>query len=98
MLSSGRLGTLAEWLQASRQLQLDAPVLSMAEAELALRQGKLARAEAHGLQVGCADEAPGRIRSRAFSVAGRAAYLSNRHSDALAHYGHALDLAPDREA
>jgi LuxR family maltose regulon positive regulatory protein len=98
MLSSGRLGTLADWLGAARELHLDAPLLDIVTAELALRQGNLARAETLGLHVGRSSGIPANIKTRAFAIAGRAAYLANRHPDALTHYECALQLAHDRES
>ncbi len=98
MLRTGRLSTLADWLAASAEMKLEAPVLDIVQAEVALRQGNLARAETLAAKMTRRDELAKDIRSRAFSVAGQAAYLDNREADALAHYKHALKLARDRDS
>jgi DNA-binding NarL/FixJ family response regulator len=98
MLRTGRLRTLSEWLAAARELRLGTPLLDVVEAEVALRHGHLVRAETLSVNLASRDDPAKSVRSRALAVAGQAAYLDNRESDALTHYRRARKLAPDRDS
>jgi LuxR family maltose regulon positive regulatory protein len=96
MLSSGRTTTLETWLGLAGQLGLASPVFDLIRAELALRDGNLPRAERLALKIVSEGEAE-RYRSRAYSVAGRAAHLDDRDSDALSFFQSAAATARDDE-
>jgi LuxR family transcriptional regulator, maltose regulon positive regulatory protein len=96
-LRAGRLTTLSEWLEVATQLKLTDPVLDVARAEVALRQGAIVRAEALSLQIANRDVASDRFRSRALAIAGQAAHLDNRDEDALSHYERASSFVQERD-
>ena len=50
MLLDARLPTLARWVACAREHEVDAPVVDLAEGELAFRAGDRTRSEALGLQ------------------------------------------------
>ena len=95
MLRNGRLSTLEEWLDAASRLKLKAPVLDIARAEVALRQGAVGRAEALSLLIARRSKVPKDVRCRAFCVAGQAAHLNNRDEASFQRYQKAQLLAQD---
>jgi LuxR family transcriptional regulator, maltose regulon positive regulatory protein len=92
MLASGRTTTLETWLDVANEFGVGARVFDLIRAELTLRKGALERAERLALSV-VSDHDHARYHSRALSVAGRAAHLDNRGSDALAHFRSATAVA-----
>jgi LuxR family maltose regulon positive regulatory protein len=93
LLQEGRLPTLARWIAIARRLRADDPVIDVAAAEVASRQGRHDQAEA--LAVHAADRVQPRSAHyvRSLLVAGRAAHLATRDHQALAHYSRARDAA-----
>jgi ATP/maltotriose-dependent transcriptional regulator MalT len=96
MLSSGRTTTLETWLGLSGKLGLASPVFDLMRAELAVRDGNLSRAERLALKIGT-EEGAEQYRSRAYNVAGRAAHLDDRESDALSLFQSAAATAHSDE-
>jgi LuxR family maltose regulon positive regulatory protein len=96
MLSSGRTSTLKAWLSLAGKFGLTSPLFDLMRAELALRDGNLPRA--HRLAVKVVSEEEGEpYRSRAYNVAGRAAHLEDRDSDALKLFESAAATARTEE-
>jgi tetratricopeptide (TPR) repeat protein len=83
LLDTGRLPTLQKWCEFASDAGLEAAVLAVARAEVALRYGRHVEAMAY------AEAAAGKdpeLAFRALSVAGRAAHLASREDEALALY------------
>jgi DNA-binding CsgD family transcriptional regulator len=90
LLGSARLSTLERWCDFARDADLDAPLFSVARAEVLLRHGRHLEAIAHAESAAGTD---GEHVFRALSVAGRAAHLASREEDALVLYRRAHEAA-----
>jgi LuxR family transcriptional regulator, maltose regulon positive regulatory protein len=99
VLAAGRVATVSQWVEFASDRYVAAPILDLAEAELAFRLGTnpqtriLALRAAQGLQAQGAIE----LAAIALTRAGRAAHLEGQAQDALAHHTAALDLATSRQ-
>jgi LuxR family maltose regulon positive regulatory protein len=82
LLSGGRLSTLTRWLAYSNEAEVRSPVLDLAEAEVAFREGIHAKAQALAL---AAEKQlyDSHLRSRALALAGECAYQLDHSSLAL---------------
>jgi ATP/maltotriose-dependent transcriptional regulator MalT len=83
LLDTGRLPTLQRWCETASEAGLEAPVILVARAEVALRYGRHVEAMAHA-QAAAGKDAE--LAFRALSVAGRAAHLASREEEALELY------------
>src|SRR5262249_27336025 len=92
LLDSARLSTLDRWCDFANDARLDAPVFSIARAEVLLRHGRHVEAIAHAES---AVESSGEDAFRALAIAGRAAHLASREEQALGLYRRAESLAAD---
>ena len=81
LLDTARLSTIETWCDAASELELDTPAFALAQAEVALRHGRHAVAQAHAEVAAASDESA--LRFRSLIVAGRAAHLASREEDAL---------------
>jgi ATP/maltotriose-dependent transcriptional regulator MalT len=91
LLDTARLPTIETWCALAAELDVETPAVALARAEVALRQGRHAVAQA---QAELAASAQAReLRFRSFSVAGRAAHLASREDDALELYRRAEEAA-----
>lgn len=93
-LNAGRSASLRQWLEYATGKGLSAPLLDVAAAELALRDGRYFQAEI--LAANAASSATGldaRVATRAFCVAGRAAHLASHEERALELFREAKDCA-----
>jgi LuxR family transcriptional regulator, maltose regulon positive regulatory protein len=90
LLDSGRLSTLELWCEFAHEADIDAPLFSLARAEVTLRLGRHVEAISHA--EGAAQRAGDHV-FRALSVAGRAAHLASREEYALGLYRHAAEAA-----
>lgn len=97
MLLEARLPTLARWIECAAENKVDAPVLDLAEGELAFRAGDRTRSEALGLQAARRLGEGHALVSRAFALAGASAHLSYRDTVALEHFAKAHDAAQDED-
>ena len=91
LLETARLSTIEAWCDFASARGIDEPIVALARAETALRQGRQARAQAYA-------EAAARssaLAFRALSLAGRAAHLASREAEALDLYRRAEASAPD---
>ena len=95
MLLDARLPTLARWVACAREHEVDAPVVDLAEGELAFRAGDRTRSEALGLQAARRFGAGHALTSRSFGLAGASAHLTYRDETALGYFADALDEARD---
>ena len=86
MLLDARLPTLARWVACARENDVDAPVVDLAEGELAFRAGDRTRSEALGLQAARRFGSGHALTSRSFGLAGASAHRSCRDEVALNYY------------
>ena len=85
-LDEGRSSSVRRWIDFGRLHRISKPSVSLAEAELALRDGLYAQSEIRALEVAqCAVSHPG-VKSWALLVAGRSAHLAGREREALGYY------------
>ena len=98
MLLDARLPTLARWVACAREHEVDAPVVDLAEGELAFRAGDRTRSEALGLQAARRFGTGHALTSRSFALAGASAHLTYRDETALGYFADALDEARDAVA
>jgi DNA-binding CsgD family transcriptional regulator len=101
LLSEGRLATLTRWLDHASSVHLNAPILDLAEAEVAFRLNDHSRAEQLAAQAseGLAES---RFLARSLIRAGYAAVLASREQEAVQYcrraFGVAVTTADKREA
>jgi LuxR family maltose regulon positive regulatory protein len=101
LLSEGRLATLTRWLEHASSVHLNAPILDLAEAEVAFRLNDHSRAEQLAAQAseGLAES---RFLARSLIRAGYAAVLASREQEAVQYcrraFGVAVTTADKREA
>jgi ATP/maltotriose-dependent transcriptional regulator MalT len=85
-LDEGRSSSVRRWIDFGRLHRISNPSVSLAEAELALRDGLYSQSEMRALEVGqCAVSHPG-VKPWALLVAGRSAHLAGREREALGYY------------
>ncbi len=96
-LKAGRSVSVRQWLDYAESEGLRRPILDIATAELALREGQFFRAEAvaSGVARAVADHDP-QLASRALCLAGRAAHLGSREQRALEFYVQAKTFSPSK--
>ncbi|MGH3079083.1 MAG: LuxR C-terminal-related transcriptional regulator [Gaiellaceae bacterium] len=81
LLETARLSTIQTWCDLARELGLETSAFALARAEVALRHGHHAVAQAHA-EVAAGTGEP-ELTFRSLTVAGRAAHLASREEDAL---------------
>jgi LuxR family maltose regulon positive regulatory protein len=93
MLAEARLATLAHWLELAEVKMVDAPIIDLAEAEIAFHEAKRPKAETLALRATrrLSDEHP--LLSRAFYLAGASAHMDFHNERAKAHFEQALETA-----
>jgi LuxR family transcriptional regulator, maltose regulon positive regulatory protein len=96
LLSSGRVATVRQWLQLATEQQLDDPAVLLAEAELALREGREEHAVVAAERAAAEATSP-QLAARAYLTAARAAHLREDVNTASSNIHLALQLATDRE-
>ena len=97
IIESGRISTLAQWLDAAAQGHVTAPILDFAEAEVAFRQGRYGTAAALASNASRAAEISDykeTLRARIPLRAGQSALLDSRETEALGHFRSAGAIAP----
>ncbi len=93
MLSDGRLATITKWIDFGKDHSISVASLRLAEAELALREGHYARAEALALFATAHPNFHDSHQSRAYRLAGTAAHLDSRDVVGLLYHRKAQDGA-----
>jgi ATP/maltotriose-dependent transcriptional regulator MalT len=95
LLSAGRTQTISHWLEVADQAHLTDPILDLAEAEIAFRQGRFAKAEILATQ-SCTQ--PNAVRNaRMLLLAGQAAVMDSRDEQGL-EYFRAAQLTAETDA
>jgi DNA-binding CsgD family transcriptional regulator len=93
LLEEGKLTTLARWISVIRTRHLTSDSVDLAEAQVALRQGRSQTAEFLALRVARTSTVANQ-KANAYSVAGSAAHIASK-SRAFDHYAEALNLSSD---
>ena len=93
MLAEARLASLAGWLELAHSRRVVAPIIDLAEGEIAFHQGKRAKSEALALRAAksLGDTHP--MLSRAFYLAGLSVHLDCYHDRARQYFDQALASA-----
>jgi DNA-binding NarL/FixJ family response regulator/tetratricopeptide (TPR) repeat protein len=81
LLESALLPTIVTWCEAAISSRVDAPIVALARAEVALRNGR--HSEAQAFAEVAANGGVKNLRFRALSLAGAAAHLASREVEAM---------------
>jgi LuxR family maltose regulon positive regulatory protein len=91
LLETARISTIEEWCKSAVSLEVESPWISLARAEIALRQARFTEAQTHA-EAAAVDESD--VTFRALCVAGRAAHMASREEEAVELYRIAQAAAP----
>jgi LuxR family maltose regulon positive regulatory protein len=97
IIETGRISTLAQWLNSASRHHVTSPALDYAEAELAFRQGRYGTAAAlasNAARAAKESEYEPSLRARILLRAGQSALLDSRERDALGYFRAARAIAP----
>ena len=96
LLAVGRMATLRKWVDAATEFGISSPVVAIAEAEVAFREGDHVRADAFATAAvnELLDDDP--LRGRGLFRAGQAAYFSEHYDEALARFDGAVSASSDQ--
>jgi ATP/maltotriose-dependent transcriptional regulator MalT len=97
LLSEGRVATLNRWLEFGEEIRASSPMLDLAEAEVAFRQGLYPKAETLALEAVRLLGNSHRETSRAYSRAGQSAQLAGKREAALRYHKVAIESAQTEE-
>ena len=98
MVEDGRLSTIAQWIEFAQGRRIDSPLIDLAEAEVAFRQGNATRAEVLALRAASHLDDAHSLASRAFWVAGMSAHLLDQPQKATDRQQRARALAVDDDS
>jgi LuxR family maltose regulon positive regulatory protein len=98
LLNDARMPTLSRWMSCAEGARMDSPMIVLAEAEIAFREGERTKAEGLALEAAARLGADHPLCSHSLHVAGTAAHLSERSVDALNHQTQALQTAQDERS
>ncbi|MFN2469418.1 MAG: response regulator transcription factor [Gaiellaceae bacterium] len=96
LLQSGRVSTLQRWLSYARESHVSAHLADLAEAELAFRSGDYPKGQALAQNVAGQFSLDRRWASRAWTTAGKCAFLGSREAEALELCRRAEDSAKSK--
>jgi LuxR family transcriptional regulator, maltose regulon positive regulatory protein len=97
MLEQGRLSTLVRWLDFGRLNEIKEPILDLAQAEVAFRQGAHVRAWSLASHAAAGFGVSGPHASRALCRAGQSVHLGGREDLALGLHRRAKEIASTDE-
>jgi ATP/maltotriose-dependent transcriptional regulator MalT len=97
LLERGHLETVSTLVGAGRLRGVSEPILDLADAELAFREGFHERSRRLAERAGAALAGKSPLASKALSLAGNSAYLGDAISSAVTSFRRARDLASTRE-
>ena len=97
LLSEGRVATLNRWLEFGEEIRAASPLLDLAEAEAAFRQGLYPKAETLAVEAVRLLGSSHQETSRAYSRAGQSAQLAGRRAEALKYHKQAIETAQTNE-
>jgi LuxR family maltose regulon positive regulatory protein len=93
LLNSGRLATIRSVIEASGREKSSHPIVDLARAEVALREGNTFAASAHALGAIDRMDDTDPLSFRALVIAARAAHIGNREDEAIQLYTRAEGVA-----
>ncbi len=93
MLAEARMPTVNRWLETATTRRVDAPVVDLAEAEIAFLRGERRKSESLALRAGRRFHFDHPLVSRAYYIAATSARMDYPHEDARVHYAAALATA-----
>ena len=93
LLNEARLATLSRWVEFAKNHHVDAPIIDLAEAELAFRKGDRKKSESLALRAGNRLGPGHSLASRAYFIAGQSAHLRQQAEAALTYHTRAAELA-----
>jgi ATP/maltotriose-dependent transcriptional regulator MalT len=93
LLRAGRVATIRRWLEQAREARLSGSVIDLAEAELAVRAGDLARARFYADRAADYTSTDDSFRFRSLNLLGLAAQLSDDYMTALSYYRSSEEVA-----
>jgi LuxR family transcriptional regulator, maltose regulon positive regulatory protein len=93
MLAEARMPTVGQWLNHATVRRIDAPIVDLAEAEIAFLRGQRRKSESLALRAARRLESGHSLISRAFYIAGTSARMDYHHDDAQNHFADALAAA-----
>jgi ATP/maltotriose-dependent transcriptional regulator MalT len=96
LLSSGRIETLRHWVMLAKELDAQDPIFTLADAELALRDGRDGEAQLLAEHAGALLTEPNQA-ARAYLTAARAAHLRDDEARAADNASRAHALATEKE-
>jgi ATP/maltotriose-dependent transcriptional regulator MalT len=97
VIETGRSASLRRWLAVAAENRIRSPLLYLAEAEIAYREGVHGRAELLALQAADQLDPSTYFYGRAYLRAGKAAHFVDRGKDALEDFARALEASADAE-
>jgi ATP/maltotriose-dependent transcriptional regulator MalT len=93
MLADARLASLAGWLELARSKRVEAPIIDLAESEIAFHQGNRRRSEALAVRAAKSLPPSHHMVSRAYYLAGMSAHLDYYNDRARLYCDQALASA-----
>jgi DNA-binding CsgD family transcriptional regulator/tetratricopeptide (TPR) repeat protein len=93
MLAEARTATLAKWVGLAESEKVDAPIVDLAEAEIAFHNGDRRKSKALAIRAARGFGDAHQMASRAYYIAGTSARMDYFNSEARAHYNRALETA-----
>ena len=97
LLREGRLATITRWLEQPPLSHSSSPVVFLAEAETAYRQGQHVRALELATQAASRLSTDAALKSRALTRAGQSALMASRETEALRYFDEARATARTHE-
>jgi len=92
-LSDGRIATVERWLALARQAEPLAPIVALAEVEIAFRTGKVTTARENARQLVRTTSQEDPLASRVYLRAGQISHLDDQVQEALELFDRAEELA-----
>jgi LuxR family transcriptional regulator, maltose regulon positive regulatory protein len=93
MLAEARTATLAKWVELAESEKIDAPIVDLAEAEMAFHNGDRRKSKALALRAARGFGDDHRMASRSYYIAGTSARMDYLNREARIHYSRALETA-----
>ena len=93
MLAEARTATLARWVGLAEDRRVDAPIVDLAQAEIAFHQGDRRKSKALAIRAARGFGDGHLMVSRSHYIAGTSARLDFLNDEARGHYRHALGTA-----
>ena len=93
MLAEARTATLARWVELAESKRVDAPVVDLAQAEIAFNRGERRKSKSLALRAARRFGDGHKLVSRAYYIAGTSARLESINTEARTYYGCALEAA-----